>query len=341
MIRTAVAVATLLALAGCSVLSPAPARFPEFVERQIAGPGNYNLPQWSPDSRYLAFLYENFYWTLSVYDTQTNTSWDIIANIYTGHFAWKPDGTLTYLKYSDEHNTSPYPRIFDLYQVDIHDRNDILIAENLSSVKDFEWFQDDQRLAILMDGPNTSYGSNNAIYVLNVPNGETTLVIEAEDLDVDYFLTLSLKPDEKSLLIAGIDADMEELTGQYITYNLENRLVSDRFFDSQIIPSEPVPYLWPVVGSATSDTWVKESWFLAKINTPNGECYNYALFFFNLRNLSNSFCIPTIVGIVSEPTISPDLSKISYVTVADPGRTYVMMADVPAALSERLKRDGE
>lgn len=330
---------------GCSVLSPAPARFPEFVERQIAGPGNYNLPQWSPDSRYLAFMYENFYWTLSVYDTQTNTSWDIIANIYTGHFAWKPDGTLTYLKYSDEHNTSPYPRIFDLYQVDIHDRNDILIAENLSSVKDFEWFQDGQRLAILLDGPNRRDYSNNAIYLLHVPTGELTVIVEAEDVDFDDIVMFALSPDETTIAIYGTnDRDVgTPLTAQLAIYDLKNRTIVDKFAPNLIIDPEPEPYLWPgILGSGSKIyDWIDDKWFLTVINTVVPECTNYALYFFDFADASNNFCMPTVIGIIGDATISPDLSKISYITVADPGRTYVMMADVPAALSERLKRDAE
>ena len=55
-----------------------------------------------------------------------------------------------------------------------------------------------------------------------------------------------------------------------------------------------------------------------------------------MRDLQNSFCIPTIAGIIGDPTISPDLTKISYVTVAGVGRDYLMIGDVTPDLLAKL-----
>ena len=66
------------------------------------------------------------------------------------------------------------------------------------------------------------------------------------------------------------------------------------------------------------------------------ECYNYALFFFDLNDLDRSFCIPS-TGVFAAPVISPDLSKISYVAVIGPGDNYLMIGDVTPNLLEQLE----
>lgn len=90
-----------LILAGCSILSPAPPRFSEFAERQVVGPGSYAIPQWSPDSRYLAFISSSQFTNLEVYDSENNSQWTIASDVYSGHFGWKSDGVVTFLKYYD------------------------------------------------------------------------------------------------------------------------------------------------------------------------------------------------------------------------------------------------
>ena len=63
-------------LTGCA----APARFPQFAEQSIAGPGVYKIPQWSSDSRYLAFE-DISRPSLMVFDTGDKTTWSVATDI--------------------------------------------------------------------------------------------------------------------------------------------------------------------------------------------------------------------------------------------------------------------
>lgn len=326
-------------LAGCGLLfRSAPPRFPQFSERQIAGPGVYQIPQWSPDGRYLAFLDTSRDPILKVYDTETETSWNVATNVYirSGHFSWGPDGNLTYLIYRPDLSGSPYPVMSELHQVDLNGNNDTIIA-TLSDPGDFVWFGDGKRLAILLTEPS-SHTYFNDVYLLNSRTGNPELLLKAEDLDLQYIGSLALSPDEKSLLLDGIHEETGPLSAQIVIYDLETQTVRKSIIPSQIIPPANATYPWPGIGDSTNFGWVGgQRWLLASVNTSGGDCYNYALFFFDTHDLQNSFCIPTIEGIVGDPTISPDLTRISYVTVVGPGEYYVMIGNVTSDLLDKLE----
>jgi hypothetical protein len=340
MLNKAILVAITALVAGCGILFPsAPVRFPQFSEYPVAGRGVYQIPQWSPDSRYLAFLDRAP--NLVIYDTETGRSWTAANNVSGRHFAWTPNGDLTYLKYRPDLSGSPYPIILDLHRVDLNGGNDEIIAANLSSAGAFAWFSDGERIAALLTEPSSRTYFND-VYLLNIVTGSTTLFLEAEDLQLEYIGSLALSADEQSLLVHGVRGQNDPLAGQIVIYDLEAEIVRDRIFPSQIIPSANATYPWPAMGDGTNAGWVGgQRWFLAQVNAPSGDCYNSALFFFDTSNLQNSFCVPTVEGIIAYPTISPDLSKISYVTVVGVGQYYVMIADVPSDLLERLELNGE
>lgn len=89
---------------------------------------------------------------------------------------------------------------------------------------------------------------------------------------------------------------------------------------------------WSGIGDAWNATWVGgQQCHLVQGITPDGECYNYSLFFFNLDELKNSFCIPA-EGVIGQPVISPDLKRISYITVVGPENYYLMLGTVPPDL---------
>jgi hypothetical protein len=336
-LKKAVLIAFIAILAGCSVLSPAPPRFPQFGEYSIAGPGNYALPQWSPDSRYLAFADGTLDPILMIYDTETKATWEVANNISKAHFSWSPNGDLTYLKYRPDLSGSPYPIISELHRVNLRGENDTVIAANLSSAGDFVWFSDGERLAILLTEP-TSNTYFNDVYLLNTMTGTTNLLLRTQDIDLRSLGMLALSEDEKSILVYGSGEQHGPLSAQIVIYDLETQTVRNRIIPSQIIPAGNTNYPWPGIGDTTNAGWVgRQRWFLTEVNTPGGECYNYALFFLDTRNLHNSFCIPTVVGIVTDPTISPDLSRVSYITVAGPGVDYLMVGNVTPNLLEQLE----
>lgn len=323
-------------MAGCGILFSASPRLPQFSEHSIIGPGAYTIPQWSPNSRYLAFL--DLTPNLIVYDTENGNQWTEASDVSSAHFSWTPDGTaLTYLKYRPDLSGSPYPIISDMHRVDLNSGADTVIAPNLSSAGDFAWFSDGQRAAILLTEPS-SHTYYNDVYLLDTRTGTTSLMLKTSDLDLQTLSMLALSPDEKSILVYGIDGKNGASSAQIILYDLETKTVRERLIPSQIIPGSDGKYLWSGLLDSTNFGWVGgQRWFLTDINTPGGECYNYALFFFDMNDSQKSFCIPTRIGIIGDATISPDLTKISYVTVEGPGNEYVVIGDVTPDLLNKLE----
>lgn len=341
-LKKSIFVALTTILVGCGMSSPsAPPRFPQLGEYRVAGPGVYQIPQWSPDGRYLAFADVTQDPILKVYDTETQASWDVVTNIDSAYFSWAPNGNLTYLEYRPDLSGSPYPTILDLHQVDLNGENDTIIATNLSNAEDFAWFSDEERIAILLTEPSSRTYFND-VYMLNAMTGTTDLLLEAEALDLQYIVNLALSPDEKSLLLYGIHEENGSSEGQIVIYDLETQAILDRLVPSQIIPAGNTNYPIPTIGDGTNFGWVDEQrWLLARANTPGGACYNYALFFFDTHDLQNSFCIPTVVGVFDYPTISPDLTKISYVTVVNPGEYYVIIGNITPDILNEMELNGE
>jgi hypothetical protein len=324
----------LLLMGGWRFITAAPQRFPQFAERSITPPGSYDNPQWSPDSRYLAFVSGTLDAALVVYDTLTERSWTVATGIDGSHYRWTPDGSLSYLKYRPDLSGTPYPDISDLHRVSRDGQNDEVIATGLSSVGDFDWFSDGERAVITLTDP-TERTYYNDLYLLNARTGAVEPLLEAAVLDFDYFVMHALTPDEQSLLLYGIQEGDGQTEARIVLYNLNTRTITTQFLPREIIPTGNIAYPPPTTGGGG---WVGgQRWFLTSIVTPGGECYNYALFFFDVQNLENSFCIPTSIGIVSAPAIAPDLSRISYLTVSGPGSTYVMISPLPADLRARLE----
>jgi hypothetical protein len=50
----------IVLLTSCSIVAPPPKRLPQLNEHPITGEGQYTLPQWSPDGKYLAFIANRF-----------------------------------------------------------------------------------------------------------------------------------------------------------------------------------------------------------------------------------------------------------------------------------------
>ena len=85
MLKKALFTTVMIILGGCGMLSfSTPSRFPQLSEHIIIGPGTYLIPQWSSDSRYLAFVDESQDPILKVYDTKTETSWNVATSGSSG-----------------------------------------------------------------------------------------------------------------------------------------------------------------------------------------------------------------------------------------------------------------
>lgn len=325
------------------VLFPAPVRFPHFDEHAVTSLGSYESPQWSSDSRYLAYFSEGYNTDLVVYDTLTKANWTAASGVSSVHFSWTPDDQLSYLRYRPDLSGSPFPTIHDLYQSELDGGNERVIAKGLSSPGDFDWFSDGIHMAILLTNPEIR-NYDNDVYLLNTNTSEVELLVEADDVGLGHFTTLVLTPDEKSIFVYGIEklngSRATATSAKLILYDLETRTIRQQVFPSELMRPGNTTYPWPGIGDGRNANWVGgQRWFLAKAVMPdaNNECYNYSLYFFHLENPKNSFCIPTVEGIINDPVISPDLKKISYITMVGPGNSYLMLGTVPPDLVARLE----
>jgi Tol biopolymer transport system component len=325
--------------AACGVIiGTPPANFPQFAEQAVTGLGEYLLPQWSPDGRYLAFIDASAGNNeLVVYDTTKDRHWVVASRVSPTHFDWDPNGRLTYLNYKPELSGSPFPSITELRGVDLDGRNDEVLASNLHSAGNFAWFRDGQRLVILLSAAGNPKTFCKDAYLLDIATATSTLLVTASELDTTCISMLALSPDETRLLIYGIRESNAGAEAKLLVYDLVTRAVTQTIVPSQVIPAGSVSYPTPGIGDDSNFGWVGGNrWILALANTPAGECYNYSLFFFDLENLADSFCIPTAVGVASEPTISPDLTRIAYVSILGPGSSYVMIGELTQELRQRL-----
>src|SRR5262249_21018972 len=179
----------------------------------------------------------------------------------------------------------------------LNGKNDKILASRLSNIIDFIWFKDGKRLAFLQSDPG-----NDNVYIFNVVANTTGPVLKASDLDLQHLSMLALTPDEKTLLLYGFSQENGQTIAPIVIYNRETRTILEKFEPSDIIPSTNKNYPGPGLLDSTNSGWVGGSrWFLGAVNAPSGNCYNYALFFFDTRDLRNSFCIPTTGGIVGDP----------------------------------------
>jgi Tol biopolymer transport system component len=330
-------VTILLLLSGCSILSStSTSRFPEFNTVNITGPGEYQLPQWSPDSQYLAFLDVAADPVLKVYDTQSRTVQIVAQEVSSIGFAWQSNDRLSYYKYRPDLSGTPLPSISELHSIDITGHSDQLIAGNLHDAGDFAWLDNGQEIVILLSEDDSSMSCRKA-YLLDIGTEQKRLLVPNSTLGVSCLTMMALSPDQESLLTYGIEEENGVYEAWISVYDLQSQTVLETFKPSEIIPSGQATYPVPAISDDSNFDWVgDERWVLAAANTPSGECYNYALFFFDTNDLTNSTCI-TSTGVFSAPVISPDLTKISYITVKGPGNNYLTIGDVPPSLLAQLE----
>lgn len=322
----------LIGLSGCQLIFSPPDRFPELNERPITGPGNYDLPQWSPDGRYLAYIDdEDYQGYLTVFDVATQNHRRIASGAFSFH-SWKPDGSLSYLSLA----LGSHGPIYDLHQVDVEGTTNETIFQALPEVGNYSWVSNDLLLILL--GRENDNTFERSLYALNTNAGTKELLLSSQEINFEYLAHLSLSPDKRLLVMHGVRQG-DELKGAIIIYDLENRMVLDQIIAREIFPAIKIDYPPPSWGDNLNFGWIADTnWVLLTLNTPEGDCYNYSLVFLDTNNLVNSFCIPSTRGPFTDPTISPDLSTLAFITIVGPTESYLMLADVPSEFLNNLNR---
>jgi len=334
------AILMVLALSGCQTLGRIPPpRFPQLNERLIAGPGEYARPRWSPEGRYLALIEERKN-NLIVYDFASRQSRRVAADVFQ-ELEWDPSGWLSYVRFLPDRSGNPFPDVNELRLVNRDGTNDHVIASNLYGAGDLVWFRNGQKLLVLLTEPESRDWLKD-IYLLDLTADSRQRLVTRQELNVKSISTMSLSPDETKLLLY-VDRNLGGLHRQpwFIVYNLVTQHIDQEIDQDQVLSqSSSVPHVQGTFFEQKS-SFVEVSgnrWVIDNVAVPEGECYNYAIYFLNLDDLSRNFCIPSVKGIVSDVAISPDLSKIAYVTVVGPGVSYVMVADLTAEYRARLGR---
>ena len=329
----------LMMISGCSQAFPTPpSRFPQLKETIVAGPGNYLLPQWSPDGRYLAFIENTTTQTqLLIYDTVSREKQVVAKDLKATYFDWDPNNRLTYLKYRPEISGSPYPSFSDLHLVDITGNDDQILASTLSGVGNFAWFRNGEKMVILL-APTDLRTSCQDTFLLDKRTGDYSLIVSAKDVNLDCLTRIDLSFDNEDLLIYGfrnINALRETF---FVVYNLKLQDITQEFFPNEIIPIDGTSESKPSIGDDTNSGWIGNShWVITTVNSPEGQCYNYSIFFIDLQNLSNSFCLPTVEGIVAEPAINPDLLQIAYISHVRPGKDFLVTGEITMEIRSQLR----
>jgi hypothetical protein len=125
-----------------------------------------------------------------------------------------------------------------------------------------------------------------------------------------------------------------------IFYDLNSHSVVREIIPNRDIPDlQTDPTLLNALITGEHLMWLGDKqWLFDKGYAAEGPCYNYNLFFLNVEHPSDSFCIPSVEGIIAEPAISPDLSQIAFTTVLGPGADYLMLADLTAEYQARIDK---
>lgn len=319
-------------------LAPPP-RFPQFDEQWIAGPASYGILRWSPDGRYLAFMNEDT-GEIVVHDFSSKNRLKVIHGASNVHFDWDPFSRLSYLKYRPDLSGSPFPAIYDLYRIDLGDKDGNFVTGNLHSAGDFAWFKDGHKLVILLAEAelNTWLGD---VYLLDVTKGSKELLITRQELNINSITTIALSPDETKLAIySHRKLGDTQLKSLLIIYDLKTRQIIQEVDLNQMFTQGDLDEYHRATFGDEYLTFIQvegEEWIVGNFHAFKGECYNYAIFFLNVNNPSRNFCIPTDTGAIADASISPDLSKIAYLTVASGlGRNYVMVANLIPEYRARL-----
>jgi hypothetical protein len=339
-IATIIAIVWLAIFAASCALTNRP-RFPQLNERQVTGIGSFdNAVYWSPNGQYLAYQDDNSA-DVTIQDTTAGRSW------YVGQHVPRPDGPINtfgwhpYLKWRYAPRGTSLDGTEELHLADVDGQNDTIVVDNLPFGTDYLWLPDGQKLIMIWAAQASNYPIDD-VYLVDTETGKRDLLITHDELNIGI-VSMVLLPDENILLLNGIRELQDGRANYFVLYDLSQKQVIqeihlDPLFASGRLPD--YPNLQPGIGSFSLNYMRSGSnrWIIGNFWAPAGECYNYAVYFFDLDDVSRNFCIPSEGGPIGPVSVSPSGDRIAFTPSDGPGRVAVMIAELTSDIRTQLAR---
>jgi WD40 repeat protein len=340
----AVVVTCLMIFAASCGLRHTP-RFPQLNEHRVSSIGSFDIPvHWSPDGQYLAYQDGNAA-DVIIQDVTTGRSWYVGTHvphpdgpIHT--FAWHPSGHISYMKWRYALGGVSTDGVEELHLADVDGQNDAIVVDNLPSGVDYVWLPDGRELIMRWAARPSNYPIDD-VYIVDSQTGLRETLITHDDLNLGI-ISMALLPDKNLLLLNGTRELQDGRASYFVLYDLSQKQVIqeihlDPLFASGRLPS--YPNLRPGIGDFSLN-YVRSGanrWIIGDFWAPAGECYNYAIYFFNLNDTSRNFCIPSDRGPIGAISVSPSGDRIAYTPADGPGRAWIMVAELTPEIRTQIE----
>jgi len=300
---------------------------------------------WSPDGQYLAYQDGNTA-DVTIKDVTTGRSWYVgkhgphpDGSIHT--FAWHPSGRISYLKWRYAPGGISIEGVEELHLADVDGQNDTIVVDNLPFGTDYLWLADGRELIMRWAAKPSNY-PNDDVYIVDSETGQREALVTHEDLNLGI-ISMVLLPDENILLLNAIRELQDGRASYFVLYDLSQKQVIqeihlDPLFASGRLPD--YPNLRPGIGDFSLN-YVRSGanrWIIGDFWAPAGECYNYAIYFFNLDDVSRNFCIPSESGPTGAISVSPSGDRIAFTPSDGPGRVSIRVAELTPEIRTQLER---
>lgn len=324
-------IASLLAgaLVGCGAFVTPEPRFPQLNERPITGLGRHELPQWSPDGKYVAFI-DSDQRAIIVYALESQQSHSIATETQITFFTWNPQGQLTYPQYRPDLSGAPFPRVFDLYQVNLDGTNDHVVFSYLYGPRTYTWLANGSQLIALTGEPNARNGRAD-IYLVDTISGDTTLLVSREELGLEEINSMALSSDETKLAIVGLGNRSGKREDVALVFEIGSHAIIHEIIPKQVLPDTFLR--GNTLGWSNNGNWI-----IANGHAEVGECFRNSLLFLSTNDRQGSFCIQTVGDPIIAPDLSPDATHLAFITPHGFGTDFVILADFVPEYRSRLEQ---
>jgi hypothetical protein len=178
------------------------------------------------------------------------------------------------------------------------------------------------------------------VYLLDTTTNTRKLLLRCEDINVDSITYLALSTNKRHLLIYA-HRKKPTFESLFFVYDLESHRTIREIEIQKWIKDGNYDEHHPATVEDTAPSFVQignQEWIVTGLSAPKGDCQSQALYFFNVDDPDQSFCIPAKEPPVVAPALSPDLSQIALVSPVNMSTGYLMLVELTAEYRARLER---